>query len=173
MRNRIPSLQQKRFERAVKPYLKDLRRLALRFTGNDDDADDLLQELATRLQGRLDEVAQLEQPRPWLARALYRLFVDQWRRQRARPESDDEADIDAQPTPTDAPDEVFERSLTRERLQAALDALPAFQRELVILHDVEGYTLPEISTITGSPLGTLKSRLHRARTSLREYLLEP
>lgn len=172
MRNPVRSLQAKRFERAIQPWLEDLRRLAIRLTGSVDDAEDLLQDLLVRLHPRMDEVAALDQPRPWLARVLYRMFVDQWRRRRTAPDRDEDSEVDEQPGTEDAPDAAFERSLTRERLQAALDRLPAFQRELVILHDVEGYTLTEISGMTDTPTGTLKSRLHRARTTLRADLLQ-
>lgn len=170
MRNPVRSLEAKRFERLVEPWRADLRRLALRLTGNGDDADDLLQDLMVRLRPRLDEVAALDRPRPWLARVLYRLFIDDWRRRQAGPERDDEADVDAQPGAGDLPDEAFERALTRERLQAALDRLPAEQREVVLLYDVEGYRLAEIAEITETPTGTLKSRLHRARSALRAQL---
>lgn len=172
MPNPVRSLQVRRFEKAIRPWLGDLRRLAIRLTGNADDAEDLLQDLLLRLQPRMAEVAALDQPRPWLARVLYRLFVDQWRHRRAGPERDDEAEPDDQATADDLPDEDFERGLTRERLQDALDRLPAFQRELVLLHDVEGYTLNEIGGITGTPTGTLKSRLHRARAALRAGLVD-
>jgi len=171
MPNPVRSLQVRRFEKAIRPWLDDLRRLAIRLTGSAEDADDLLQELMLRLQSRMDEVAALDQPRPWLARVLYRLFVDRWRRERNAPNVDDESDVDRQPAHADLPDTAFERALTRQRLQSALDDLPAFQRELVILHDVEGYTLTEIATISGTATGTLKSRLHRARAALREALV--
>lgn len=166
----IRSLQAKRFERAVGPDMDHLRRLAIRLTGNTDDAEDLLQDLMLRLQPRMDEVVALERPRPWLARVLYRLFVDEWRRRRSAPGIDDSADPDDAVSGEVHPDEAFEQGLTRSRLQRALDRLPAFQRELVIMHDVEGYTLVEVAEITATPTGTLKSRLHRARTALRADL---
>lgn len=171
MPNPVRSLQVRRFEQAIRPWLPDLRRLAIRLTGNAADAEDLLQDLLLRLQPRMREVAALDQPRPWLARVLYRLFVDQWRRRRSAPEFDDESTVDDQPGDAELPDDAFERALSRERLQVALNRLPAFQRELVILHDVEGYTLTEIAAIADTPTGTLKSRLHRARTALRQSLV--
>lgn len=173
MAHPVRSLQARRFEKAIRPWLSDLRRLAIRLTGNADDGEDLLQEMLLRLQPRLEEIAALDQPRPWLARVLYRLFVDQWRRRRSAPDIDDESGVDDQPGISDLPDEAFEHALTRQRLQAALDDLPAFQRELVVLHDVEGYTLTEIARIADTPTGTLKSRLHRARAVLREHLVRP
>ncbi|MDZ7749984.1 MAG: RNA polymerase sigma factor [Halofilum sp. (in: g-proteobacteria)] len=117
-------LQRYRFERALRPHMDALRRLALRLTGSRDDAEDLVQELMAHLYPRLEKVMALEQPRPWLTRVLYRLFVDGWRRRRANPVSDGEFDPDAGAgDPDDVPDAVFERRLTAERLQAALDGL--------------------------------------------------
>ncbi len=170
MRNPVRSLQAKRFERAIEPCMDHLRRLAIRLTGSTDDAEDLLQDLMVRLHPRMEEVVALERPRPWLSRVLYRLFVDEWRRRRSGP------DIDASTEPDDSadsgawPEDAFEQGLTRGRLQSALDRLPAFQRELVLMHDVEGYTLIEVAEITETPTGTLKSRLHRARAALRADL---
>lgn len=170
MRNPIRSLQAKRFERVIGPYMDHLRRLAIRLTGSTDDADDLLQDLMLRLQPRMDEVVALERPRPWLSRVLYRLFVDEWRRRRSSPEIDGTAEPDDAAGGVPHPEDAFERGLTRTRLQNALDRLPGFQRELVIMHDVEGYTLVEVAEITETPIGTLKSRLHRARSALRADL---
>jgi RNA polymerase sigma-70 factor (ECF subfamily) len=160
------------FDRAVRPLLGDLRRLAVRLTGNRADADDLVQETMTRIQPRLDEIAALDRPWPWLSRVLYRLFVDEWRRQRRQPETDHGVEVDDQSDHRDLPDAALERSLTHTRLQDALNQLPHQQREAVILYDVEGYTLNEIAEMTDAAVGTLKSRLHRARAALRLILAE-
>jgi RNA polymerase sigma-70 factor (ECF subfamily) len=56
------------------------------------------------------------------------------------------------------------------RLEAALAQLSDDHRRLVLLHDTEGYKLAEIQQLTGDPIGTIKSRLHRARAHLRELL---
>jgi len=160
------------FERALQPHLDTLRRLALRLTGSAEDAEDLMQEFLTRLYPRAGKVMAVEQLRPWLMRVLYRQFVDRWRRRRADPVIEDDTEPDDRAGDAiDMPDAVFDRQLTAERLQAALDRLPAPQRELVILHDVEGYTLPEVAQILEVSLGTLKSRLHRARRRVRDMLV--
>lgn len=170
MRNPVRSLQAKRFERTIELCMDHLRRLAMRLTGSRDDAEDLLQDLMVRLQPRMEEVTALERPRPWLARVLYRLFVDEWRRRRSAPAVDTSAEPDDSAGSEARPEDAFEQGLTRGRLQTALDRLPGFQRELVLMHDVEGYTLVEVAEITETPTGTLKSRLHRARAALRADL---
>lgn len=160
------------FERALRPHHDALHRLALRLTGSPDDADDLMQDLFAHLYPRAATVVSLDRPRPWLMRVLYRLFVDRWRHRRADPVVADNDGVEDYPANAlDAPDVVFERQLTAARLQAGLDALPPAQRDLLLLHDVEGYTLPEVAEVLEVPLGTLKSRLHRGRAGLRAILL--
>lgn len=159
------------FEALFAPHREALRRMALRLTGDADDAEDLLQEVSAHLYARTAALRGVDQLRPWLLRVLYRHFVDHWRRERASPvwfAGDDMPDPAA--PPEDVPEAEFERSLTRERLQRALDRLSPEQREVLLFHDVEGYTLPEVAAAMDMPVGTLKSRLHRARDRLRILL---
>lgn len=164
-------LRRSPFERSVEPYLDGLRRLALRLCGNRDDAEDLIQDLFAQLYSRIDEIDRLDDPAPWLRRVLYRRFVDGWRRRRADPVDHGSEAVEAAAPVSDCPDEVFERALDRERLQQALDALSLDHRTVLLLHDVEEYTLPEVADMLGIAEGTLKSRLHRARNRLREILV--
>jgi RNA polymerase sigma-70 factor (ECF subfamily) len=158
------------FEQLLRPHLDRLYRLAFRFTGARDDAEDLVQELCTRLLPRLDDLQRLERPGPWLARALHNLYVDQVRhRARSPVETVDEPPDVAAP----GPDIEQLAGLTAERIAAALAQLPAEQRAVVAWHDIEGYTLEELADSQDLPLGTLKSRLHRGRAALRRLLREP
>ena len=68
------------------------------------------------------------------------------------------------------PEQLVERDESQATLLGALDRLPEQQRIVVLLHDAEGYTLSELETLTDVPVGTLKSRLHRARRRLAELL---
>jgi RNA polymerase sigma-70 factor (ECF subfamily) len=77
--------------------------------------------------------------------------------------------VEAMPGP-DSPERNSERLDDINRLEAALNELSEEHRIVVLLHDSEGYKLKEIQEITGDPIGTLKSRLHRARARLREML---
>lgn len=166
------------FEQLLQPHLKQLYRLAYRFTGQRDDAEDLLQDLLLKLYPRLNELQAIEKPGPWLARVLYRQYIDRLRASKRSPlqSMDDEqavyevhASDDAQPT--DEADTAIKSRL----LQQALDQLNEDQRSAVMLHDVEGYSLQEIEQILDVSQGTLKSRLSRARAKLRELLqiMEP
>ena len=172
-------MQVDEFAQLVRRHLPALYRLAFRFTGSQFDAEDLLQELLTRLYGRRERLTAVEILRPWLARALYNLHVDQLR-SRARtpfghlqePANDAEESTPGQADPGASPDLSLETALLSQGLVAAVARLPEEQRLIVILHDVEGYELHEAASILGVPLGTAKSRLHRARDRLRAYLRE-
>ncbi len=167
------------FAEQVRPHLSDLLRLAYRFTGNRHDAEDLVQELLVRVYPRRRQLERVDNLRTWLTKILYRLYIDSWRRQRKHPvEMWD---------PTDAlkwqqrycefgeegehnPDRLLEQMRLQHQLLEAMTGLNEDQRSLILMHDVEGYSLPELSEIVDVPLGTLKSRLFRARARLRQYL---
>ena len=160
------------FERLLRPHLERLYRLAFRFTGSPEDAEELVQELCARLLPKINELERLEQPGPWLARSLHNLFVDQARR-RERSPVNAVAELPEIAADHPGPDEAAFGALTAERIIAALAKLPPEQRAVLAWHDVEGYTLEELAGSQGLPLGTLKSRLHRARAALRQLLREP
>ena len=160
------------FETLVRPHLDRLYRLAYRFTGSRGSAEDLVQELCVRLLAKSEELRAVDQPGSWLARSLHNLYVDQARRQGRSPiEVVDELPEVEDPGP--GPEELTDLQLTAERLVEALASLPAEQRAVIAWHDLEGYTLEELAESRELPLGTLKSRLHRARAALRAALMEP
>jgi len=168
-----------RFEDLLRPHIAQLYRLAYRLTGSEADSEDLLQDLVVKLHTRADEIAGLDKPGIWLARVLYRLYVDSHRRASRRPTPvSDVTEDDRGDDPIDRlagdeneqPDQLTERQLNAQRLQAAVDALVEDRRAVVLLHDVEGYRLTEIAEMLDLPVGTLKSRLHRARRQLRDAL---
>ena len=170
------------FDRLMREHVPALYRSAYRWTGTVDRAEDLVQQLLVRLYPRLAELRQLDRVRPWALRVMYRIFVDELRRARASPvqfgleESSDadlapgegEAWIDSGPGPA----ELTEQDLTQERVVRAWERLGEEHRTVLAMHDIEDYTLPELAQIMDIPLGTLKSRLHRARARLRELLVE-
>ena len=167
------------FERLLREHVPALYRSAYRWTGAVDRAEDLVQQLLARLYPRLAELRALDQLRPWALRVMYRIFVDQLRRERASPvqfgadpvASDDlPAEDDAWVDPGPGPLELTDRDVTQERLLRAWERLGEEHRMVLSMHDIEDYTLPELARIMDIPLGTLKSRLHRARARLRELL---
>lgn len=168
------------FARLLREHIPALYRSAYRWTGAVDRAEDLVQQLLLRLYPRLAELRTLDQLRPWVLRVMYRIFVDQLRRERSSPVQfgadaggDDEASVnenDAWLDPAPGPLDLLEQEVTQERLLRAWERLGEEHRVVLAMHDIEDYTLPELAQIMEIPLGTLKSRLHRARARLRELL---
>jgi RNA polymerase sigma-70 factor (ECF subfamily) len=173
--NKDPHVQ---FEALVKPHLTKLYRLAYRLTNQRDDAEDLVQEVLLAVYPRLEEMQDIEMPGSWLSRILYRKFVDQYRRQKRSPidyTDDDQNIYDSAMDTAMQPAERLNSSQTQSMLNMALNKLNEDQRVLIMLHDVEGYTLQEIAEMLDTSIGTLKSRISRARTKLRESIhkMEP
>jgi len=154
-----------------------LYRLAWRLTGQKAEAEDLFQELLIKAYGKLDTLAEIDEPGSWLSRVMYNLFVDEHRRfSRQRLLTVEEGQLPgdglAGISGTDDPVRQNERREKIIALDTALSQLSDGHRIVVLLHDTEGYKLAEIQEITGLPVGTIKSRLHRARARLREILAQ-
>lgn len=163
------------FERLVRPHFDRLYRLAWRLTGSKAEAEDLFQELLIKAFGMLDKLVHVEEPGSWLCRVMYNLFVDQHRRfMRQRMHLVDEGHLPGQGLADLAGDldpvDDRERLEKFRRLDKALQQLSEEHRLVVLLHDTEGYKMEEIERLTGIPVGTVKSRLHRARARLRQLL---
>lgn len=160
-----------RFEVLVQPHYEVLYRTAYRLTRSKHDAEDLAQEVCARAYPRLAELESLEQPRGWLLRVMYRLFIDWSRRyEQTHVTSMELVDVLAMASDEPGPLELTERAFDARNLDRAWLRLDREQRALLALHDVEGHTLAELNRITGIKEGTLKSRLHRARVRLGKLL---
>src|SRR5690349_12592949 len=160
-----------RFEMLVQPHYETLYRTAYRLTRSQHDAEDLAQEVCVRAYPRLDELASLEQPRGWLLRVMYRIFVDWSRRyERTHVASMEVVDVLGMASDEPGPPDLAERATDSAHLERAWRRLDREQQTLLALHDVEGHSLAEINEITGIKEGTLKSRLQRARVRLGRLL---
>ncbi|MBU6509339.1 MAG: RNA polymerase sigma factor [Gammaproteobacteria bacterium] len=162
------------FEALLRPHLDSLYRMAYRFTGHSEDAEDLVQELLLHLYRSSQDLAQIAALRPWLKRSLYHLFVDQWRRRQRTPfghlYSEPWEALFENAASTAAPERDIQAAELRHQVLHALYGLGKEHRALLVLHDMEGRELPELADLLHLPLGTLKSRLFRARRKLREAL---
>lgn len=162
-----------RFATLVHPHLATLYRAALRLTRQRHDAEDLTQEVCLRACRRLDELARTANPRAWLMRTLYHLFVDSTRRSRLRARftlftgaADEGAAVvdDAS-----SPERVADVRLMHERIGTVWGRLEPEQRALLSLH-AEGHGLDELAVIFAINRNALSARLHRARSRLARLL---
>jgi len=174
-------LQARRFDRLVKPHLRGLFRFAYRLTGNNADAEDLVQDVMVKLYPRTAEVAEVEDLRPWLNRVLYRQFLDARRHRSRRPEGAmlelvDDADmgsyLDQLTADTLEPLAEMEYSQLQQLLRETLDTLPEKQRTLLVMHDMEGWRQDDLAVLMEVSPGTVRSRLHRYRQALRTQLIK-
>ncbi len=155
------------WEEVARDHGRTIYNLAYRLTGDPDDAADLAQDVAVRVFRNLHRY----QPGTfdgWLYRITKNLFLDRVRRtQRLRvlplPDGDWREPASPDPTPAD----LVERRVLEASLEEGLRDLPATFRLAVVLCDIEGLTYEEIAEVTGWPLGTVRSRIHRGRKALR------
>jgi len=158
------------FRDLLAPHLASLFRSAYRLTGNRADAEDVVQEVCVRAYTHLATLRTLDQPKSWLLKIAYRVFVDAARRRVRSPVRATAEDFDA--TRADegpGPDDHVEAELAARRVLAAFAKLDREQRALLALH-VEGYTLAELTVMTELSTDVLKARLYRARVRLGKLL---
>jgi len=144
----------------------------------------LVQDVLIKLFPKVAQLKEVDNLRPWLARVLYRHFINDTKkyvRSRVKLAADLSAnggpDDDLLGDPVDTapgPMESLESEQGRTELLAAWDQLSPDHRVVLVLHDVEEYTAQEVGEMLDCPVGTIKSRLHRARERLKELLsMEP
>lgn len=154
------------FEAEALIHLDALFRVALRFVGNAADADDLVQDTVFRAYQSWDQYELGTNAKGWLITILRNVFINEYRRDVRRREI-----LDADhPGPPENPTVRFFEDLVDEEVVRAIDALPLPYREVVVLRDVAELRYDEIATMLGLPLGTVKSRLFRAREMLQSTL---
>ena len=166
------------FETRVLAILGPLHGVARRLTKNEADAEDLVAESVTRAWRGRASLADAGAFRAWMFRILSNTFISERRKMLARPR--EELLVDASGDAADAfsifdrlqqrsalsganPEQEFLDKLLREDLDRALAALPEHHRVVVVLADVEGLTYGEIAEALDVPVGTVRSRLARAR----------
>jgi RNA polymerase sigma-70 factor (ECF subfamily) len=147
------------FEQSVLPYLDSAYNLARWLTRNDQDAEDVVQEASLRAFKYFDSFNG-DNSRTWLL-AIVRNTCYTWMKRNRPPESPAVFDEEAHAAATSA---------DWPMLNSALAALPPEYREVVILHGLEGLTYREIAEVADIPIGTVMSRLARARKQLQTSL---
>ena len=143
--------------------------MAYRLTGNHDDAQDLVQEVLLRVRRGL-ETYRPGSMEGWLSRITTNAFLDDVRRRRRRPLEALPADADRVTPPSPSAEEALAASRLPDDIQDALRRLPPEYRAAVVLCDVVGLSYEEIAHTLHVPIGTVRSRIHRGRTLLREAL---
>jgi RNA polymerase sigma-70 factor (ECF subfamily) len=173
----------RRFEELALPHVDYLYKLAVRLRGNAQDAEDLVQETFVKALRAFPSLRQPERIRPWLCQILSRLVLDQ---HRAEPQEVAVGDLeeldrfslydlvwDEDPLPySDNLHQDFLAQFNDDEVRRALLALPEAYRVPLVLLYVEELSYRELADVLGCPVGTIMSRLHRARKILERELWE-
>jgi RNA polymerase sigma-70 factor (ECF subfamily) len=144
--------------------LPKLRRFALSLTGNPPDADDLLQATVERALTRTSPTGKLDATK-WMFRICRNLWIDELRSRKVRETATDSPESLGEPA---ADTETIVSELTFREVLAAMDELPDEQRSVLSLVAVAGMTYREAAEVLEVPIGTVMSRLARARAALAE-----
>ena len=169
-----------RFQDEALPYLDQLYPVAVRMTRGREDAEDLVQETMTKAWAAFRSFDQGTNLRAWLYRIMTNTFISSYRRRDRMPLLLRDGVVDRMAVPAwpagppgtgarSAEAEALDR-MPNEAVRQALRELPDDCRTVVYLADVEGYTYHETAALMGTPVGTVMSRLYRARRALRTKL---
>ena len=174
--NEAPSDEQSAFlERAIEQYGKATYNFAYRLTGNEADARDLTQDAFVRVFRAWRSFQPGTSFLSWIFRIVTNLYRDELRRRKGRfleelPEDNAPQEFAGQrPLAVTPIDDLVDAELG-EPLSRALASLSADQRQVIILADIEEYSYQEIAEVMGCSIGTVRSRLHRARALLRRLM---
>ncbi|MGQ9526064.1 MAG: sigma-70 family RNA polymerase sigma factor [Armatimonadota bacterium] len=167
------------FNELVKRFERQVYNLAYRLTGNHDDAEDVASEAFVRAYNAIRRFRGDCALSTWLYRIVTNVYLDERKRRTAHPYSSLEEYLEVQDgqikrqieDTSPSPDEAAERSERASALQAAISSLPEFQRIMIVLYHVQELPYEEIAQILNMPVGTVKSRLNRARRALRDRLI--
>lgn len=166
------------FELLIEKHQKKVFNIALRMIGNYDDASELAQEVFIRVFKSIRSFKEESSFSTWIYRITANVCLDEIRKRKNKNfvslDDDlklDDGDVKRQvmdPEPT--PEILAEKNETRKIVNEAIQSLPADHRIVIALRDIQGFSYDEISKIVNCPVGTVKSRINRARQTLREIL---
>jgi len=163
------------FTELVARYQKKVYFLAYRMLGNHLDADEVVQETFVRIYRKRKEISNVTNFTSFLVRVATNYAIDLMRKQKGHSQIEDSTTLPGEVQMELAhlvttPGEHFRNKVLKTEIRRALDMLPPRQKITALLHDVEGYSKPEVAQILDCPEATVRSNLHIARKKLKAIL---
>jgi RNA polymerase sigma-70 factor (ECF subfamily) len=167
------------FEQELLPHADALYNFAYHLTYNEADANDLVQETYMKAFRFIHSFDSGTNAKAWLFKILKNGFINEYRKKKKEPSKVDyediiayqDADEDNGGIAYDLREDIFD-GMMGDEMTIALNNLPIDFKTVILLCDIEGFTYEEIAKIIDIPIGTVRSRLHRARNMLKESLKE-
>ena len=175
-------VKDRRFQAELMPVIDPLYNFAYRLTLDEDDANDLVQETYLKAYRFFEYFEPGTNAKAWLFRILKNSFINDFRKKSKQPAKVDYSEIEGyyNPEGVESDSDVggsssdmrqqSVRDLIGDEVASALNSLPVDFRTVIILCDLEGFTYEEMAKVLDIPIGTVRSRLHRARHFLKEKL---
>jgi RNA polymerase sigma factor (sigma-70 family) len=166
------------FDKEFMPHIDSMYNFAFRLTNDEDDANDLVQDTYLKAFRFINSFERGTNAKAWLFRILKNSFINDYRKKSKEPAKVDYQDVETTYNSTEDAEMDATTDLRTETVQDmigdevanALNSLPVDFRTVIILCDIEGFTYEEMAKILDIPIGTVRSRLHRARNLLKEKL---
>jgi len=175
----INNIREDEFIKEALPHEDALYNYALKISGNSDDAQDLVQETYYKAYRHFDKFQTGTNSKAWMFMILKNSFINDYRKSKREPYKLDYEQIQnfyenvkSDRAQENNLDKEFYNDLLDDELTAAIDQLPTKMREVFLLCDLDGNSYEETAELVGCPVGTVRSRLHRARHMLQETLLD-
>jgi|SRR6187402_852823 len=155
-------------------YVDDLHRYAVWLTRDSTEADDLVQDTCVHALSAIGRLREQNSVKGWLFTILRNNWITQLRRRRRVGHvMGSDSDMDSPELvvePSRGPSDLYQQKMTQEQVRAAIQNLPPAFRQVILLHEFEELSYKEIADLLGCPIGTVMSRLARARLKLRGML---
>lgn len=169
--------KEKTFEKEFLPHIDSMYNFAYRLTFDEDDAKDLVQDTYLKAYRFIESFEKGTNAKAWLFRILKNSFINDFRKKSKQPSKVDYQEVETfynsedvdQSITTDLRIETVQ-DMIGDEISNALNSLDVDFRTVIILCDLEGFKYDEMAKILDIPIGTVRSRLHRARNLLKERL---
>lgn len=165
------------FDNEFMPHVDSMYNFGYRLTFDEDDAKDLVQDTYLKAFRFINSFQRGTNAKAWLFRILKNSFINEFRKKSKQPAKVDYNEVEQFYNSDDAGENITTdlrvetvQHMIGDEISGALNAIPVDFRTVIILSDLEGFTYEEMSKILDIPIGTVRSRLHRARNMLKDRL---